>query len=107
MLNAFNADQGNVQKALSVIKTAPANVQAAFKNLLSFVQQIKTDIQNASSEQGLITSFEPGEESPAGDRRHHHLQLVHVGVRRHARHAHHDGRACPSERRCGAGAVGA
>lgn len=58
MLNAYNADLGNVQKALGVIKSAPANVQAAFKNLLSFVQQIKTDIQNASSEQGLLTSFE-------------------------------------------------
>jgi flagellum-specific peptidoglycan hydrolase FlgJ len=57
MLNAFAADQTNVQKALSVIKTAPANVQAAFKNLLTFVQQIKTDIQNASNEQDLITSF--------------------------------------------------
>jgi hypothetical protein len=57
MLNAYNGDLNNVQKALSVIKTAPANVQSAFKNLLSFVKQIKTDIQNASSEQALITSF--------------------------------------------------
>jgi hypothetical protein len=58
MLNAYNADQGSVQKALGVIKTAPANVQTAFKGLLTFVKQIRTDIQNASSEQGLITSFE-------------------------------------------------
>ena len=58
MLNAYNTDAGNVQKALAVIKTAPSNVQAAFKNLLSFVQQIKTDIQNASSLQGLVSSFE-------------------------------------------------
>jgi hypothetical protein len=57
MLNAYNGDLNNVQKALAVIKTAPPNVQSAFKNLLSFVKQIKTDIQNASSEQGLITSF--------------------------------------------------
>jgi hypothetical protein len=57
MLNAYNADLGNVQKALGVIKTAPGNVQAAFKNLLTFVQQVRNDIQNASSEQGLITSF--------------------------------------------------
>jgi hypothetical protein len=57
MLNAYDADLGTVQKALGVIKTAPANVQAAFKNLLTFVQQIRNDIQNASSEQGLITSF--------------------------------------------------
>jgi hypothetical protein len=58
MLNAYDADLGNVQKALGVIKTAPANVQSAFKNLLTFVQQIRNDIQNASSEQGLVTSFE-------------------------------------------------
>ena len=58
MLNAYSSDAGNVQKALAVIKTAPSNVQAAFKNLLSFVQQIKTDIQNASSLQGLISSFQ-------------------------------------------------
>ena len=32
--------------------------QAAFKNLLTFVQQVKTDIQNASSLQGLVASFE-------------------------------------------------
>ena len=47
MLNAYNGDLGSVQKALGVIKTAPANVQAAFKNLLTFVKQIRTDIQNA------------------------------------------------------------
>jgi hypothetical protein len=58
MLNAYDADLGNVQKALGVIKTAPPNVQAAFKNLLTFVRQIRNDIQGASSEQGLITSFE-------------------------------------------------
>ncbi len=58
MLNAYDADLGNVQKALGVIKTAPSNVQTAFKNLLTFVQRIRNDIQNASSEQGLITSFE-------------------------------------------------
>jgi hypothetical protein len=58
MLNAYGADAGKVQKALSVIHTAPANVQAAFRNLLTFVQQVKTDIQNASSLQGLIASFD-------------------------------------------------
>ncbi len=58
LLNSYGADVSNVDKALSVIKSAPSNVQAAFKNLLSYVQQIKTDIENASSLQGLITSFE-------------------------------------------------
>ena len=57
MLKAYNLDEGNVQKALSVVETAPANVQAAFKNLLTFVKQIRTDIQNASSLQGLVASF--------------------------------------------------
>ena len=51
MLNAYNADLANVNKALGVIKTAPANVQAAFKNLLSFETTFRNDIQNASSEQ--------------------------------------------------------
>jgi hypothetical protein len=58
LLNSYNADLSNVNKALSAIKSAPSNVQAAFKNLLSYVQQVKTDIENASSLQGLITSFE-------------------------------------------------
>ena len=58
LLNAYDADAANVNKALAVISTAPANVQAAFKNLLGYVQQIKSDIQNATSLQGLITSFE-------------------------------------------------
>jgi len=57
MLKSYSTDQGDVQKALAVIRTAPANVQAAFKNLLSYVKQIRADIQNASSLQGLITSF--------------------------------------------------
>jgi hypothetical protein len=57
MLSAYNADLANVNKALGVLKTAPANVQAAFKNLLSFETTFRNDIQNASSEQALIASF--------------------------------------------------
>jgi hypothetical protein len=57
VLNAYAADQGDVQKALAVVRTAPANVQAAFKNLLSYVKQIRNDIASASSLQGLITSL--------------------------------------------------
>jgi hypothetical protein len=57
MLKAYGTDANNVQKALGVIKTAPPNVQSAFKNLLTFVKQIRTDIQNASSFQGLASSF--------------------------------------------------
>ena len=40
-----------------MIKTAPPKVQAAFKNLLSYVKQFRSAIQNASSLQGLIASF--------------------------------------------------
>jgi hypothetical protein len=58
MLKSYNLDAGSVQKALGVIKTAPSNVQAAFKDLLSFVKQIRTAIQNSSSEAGLIAAFE-------------------------------------------------
>lgn len=65
MLNAYNADLGNVQKALAVINSAPANVQSAFKNLLTFVKQIRTDIQNASSLQGLVASFATLGKNPA------------------------------------------
>jgi len=58
MLNAYDADAGDVAKALAVIKSAPANVQAAFKNLLTYVQQIKNDIASAQSEQQLLADFE-------------------------------------------------
>jgi hypothetical protein len=58
MLSAYDADLANVNKALAVIKTAPANVQAAFKALLSYETQFRNDIQNASSEQALLASFE-------------------------------------------------
>jgi hypothetical protein len=58
MLSAYNADLANVNKALAVIKTAPANVQTAFKGLLSFETQFRNDIQNAQSEQALLASFE-------------------------------------------------
>jgi len=57
MLSAYNADLANVNKALGVIKTAPPNVQAAFKGLLAAEQTFRNDIQNASSEQALIASF--------------------------------------------------
>ena len=49
MLKAYNVDFSQVQKALGVIKGAPPNVQAAFKDLLSFVKQFRTAIQNSTS----------------------------------------------------------
>jgi hypothetical protein len=64
MLRAYNADLNNVRKAYGVIKTAPANVQAAFKDILTFAQQIKTAIQNANSEQQLLVSFESLDKNP-------------------------------------------
>jgi hypothetical protein len=57
LLKAYNLDYGQVQKALAVIKTAPPKVQAAFKNLLSFVKRLRSAIQNANSLQAMIASF--------------------------------------------------
>ncbi len=57
MLKAYDTDLGNVQKALDAIRSAPPKVQRSFKDLLSFVKRIRSDIQNASSLQGLVTSF--------------------------------------------------
>ena len=39
------------------LKSAPPNVQAAFKDLLSYVKQFRTAIQNANSLTGLISAF--------------------------------------------------
>jgi hypothetical protein len=57
LLKAYDLDYSQVQKALAVIKTAPPKVRAAFKNLLSYVKQFRSAIQNATSLEGLITSF--------------------------------------------------
>jgi hypothetical protein len=58
MLKAYSGDFNQVQKALAVIKGAPANVQAAFKDLLAFVKQFKAAIQNSTSVTSLLASFE-------------------------------------------------
>ena len=42
MLNAYNVDADNVQKAQWVTKTPPPNVQAAFEGLLTCVKLIRT-----------------------------------------------------------------
>jgi hypothetical protein len=57
LLKAFNTDLGQVQKALAALKSAPPKVQAAFKDLLSYVKQFRTAIQNANSVTGLISAF--------------------------------------------------
>jgi hypothetical protein len=64
MLGAYDTDLSNVAKANAVIAQAPANVQAAFRDLLGFVQQIKADIQNAHGEQQLLASFETLSQNP-------------------------------------------
>ncbi len=57
LLNLYDTDFGQVQKALAAIRKAPPKVQAAFKDLLSYVKQFRTAIQNASSLQALLASF--------------------------------------------------
>jgi hypothetical protein len=64
MLGAYDTDLSDVAKANAVMAQAPANVQAAFKDLLGFVQQIKADIENAHGEQQLLTSFETLSQNP-------------------------------------------
>jgi hypothetical protein len=58
MLSAFSVDFNQVQKALGVVKTAPPKVQAAFKDLLSYVKQLRTAIQNSTSTTSLLAAFE-------------------------------------------------
>ena len=45
-------------KALGVIKGAPPNVQAAFKDLFSFVKQFRAAIQKSTSMTSLLSGFE-------------------------------------------------
>jgi hypothetical protein len=59
MLKALSGDINNFKKTLAVVKTAPPKVQAAFKNLLSTLQQARTATQNATTEHGLSVSFPP------------------------------------------------
>src|SRR5580698_4050667 len=56
MLNSYNVEFGQVQKALGVVKSAPPKVQAAFKDLLSYVKQFRTAIQNSTSTASLLAS---------------------------------------------------
>jgi hypothetical protein len=58
MLQSYNLDFNQVQKALAVVKTAPPKVQAAFRDLLAFVKQFRTAIQNSTSVTSLLASFE-------------------------------------------------
>ena len=64
LLNSFNVDFNQVQKALGVIKGAPPKVQAAFKDLLSYVKQLRTAIQNSTSVTSLLASFESLAKNP-------------------------------------------
>ena len=64
MLNAFNLDLKDADTALSVLHSAPANVQAAMKGLFAAVGTIKTDIENSTSFAGLESSFASLGENP-------------------------------------------
>src|ERR1700722_16954626 len=64
MFNAYNVDFNQVQKAIGVIRSAPPNVQAAFKDLLSYVKQLRTAIQNSTSVTSLVASFETLAKNP-------------------------------------------
>ncbi|HWF15899.1 MAG TPA: hypothetical protein VG244_06955 [Acidimicrobiales bacterium] len=57
MLQAYGSDQRNVAQALAAAKSAPLAVRSAFKNLLSFVRQVKNDIQSSKGFPGLLSSF--------------------------------------------------
>jgi hypothetical protein len=57
MLNAYSADQANVQKAVDNVKAAPANVQSALKGLLSWVKNVRGDIESSSNMAQLVGSF--------------------------------------------------
>jgi hypothetical protein len=64
LLKSFNVDFNQVQKALGVIKGAPPKVQAAFKDLLSYVKQLRTAISNSTSVTSLLASFETLAKNP-------------------------------------------
>ena len=64
LLNSFSTDFNQVQKALGVIKGAPPKVQAAFKDLLSYVKQLRAAIQKSTSVTGLLASFETLAKNP-------------------------------------------
>jgi len=64
LLKSFNLDFNQVQKALSVVKTAPPKVQSAFKDLLSYVKQLRTAIANSNSVTSLLASFETLAKNP-------------------------------------------
>jgi hypothetical protein len=64
LLNSFNIDFNQVQKALGVIKSAPPKVQSAFRDLLSYVKQLRTAIQNSTSVTSLLASFETLAKNP-------------------------------------------
>jgi hypothetical protein len=57
MLRAYDSDERNVAAALAAAKAAPPEVRSAFKNLLSFVRQVRIVIQSSKSFPGLLSSF--------------------------------------------------
>jgi hypothetical protein len=58
MLKAYDTDLRNVTRAFRTITSAPPNVRAAFKDLRTYVRQVRGDISNAKSEQQLVTNLQ-------------------------------------------------
>jgi hypothetical protein len=58
MLKAYNTDLSNVTRALAVIKTAPPNVRAAFKNLRTYVGRIRSDIKGAKTVSQIVSELQ-------------------------------------------------
>ncbi|HEY1653075.1 MAG TPA: hypothetical protein VGG09_14420 [Acidimicrobiales bacterium] len=83
MLGAYGTDQRNVSQALAAAKSAPPAVRAAFTNLLSFVRQVRNDIESSTGFKGLLSSFGRLAKNP---------KLVSDG----AVIAHWDASVCPS-----------
>jgi hypothetical protein len=54
-INAVISEEGTAESDFS---SAPANVQTALKDLFGFFGTLKTDVANATSTTGLLTSFE-------------------------------------------------
>lgn len=57
LITAFNADLKASQPAAAQLRSAPANVQAAFKAILNELSVVKSAIANASNLPALESSF--------------------------------------------------
>jgi hypothetical protein len=65
LLNLFSLIAKDAPAAEAALQSAPANVQAAFKTMISFDAQFKTAIANATSFAGLGTALASLGENPS------------------------------------------